>query len=74
MFFSLTVSITSATSAAKIWPNTVATAAPVTPSLGKGPMPKISKGSKMMLKMAPDAWEIIEWTVLPVATSSFSKF
>ena len=55
MFFSLTVSMIRATSAAKICPRTVATAAPVTPSLGKGPMPKIKSGSKMILKIAPAA-------------------
>ena len=63
-----------ATRAATICPSTVAVAAPRTPMAGKGPTPNISSGSKMMLKMAPVAWEAMEAKVLPVATSSFSKF
>ena len=49
------------------WPMTVASAAPATSIRGKGPRPKMRMGSKMMLVTAPTAWEIMDWTVRPVA-------
>ena len=39
------------------WPRIVAYAAPAIPSFGKGPIPKISIGSKIILIIAPVAWE-----------------
>lgn len=49
------------------WPSTVARAAPATSIRGKGPMPKMSKGSRMRLITAPMPWMTIGPTVLPVA-------
>ena len=45
-----------ARTAATIWPRTVAAAAPATSMRGKGPRPKMSTGSMMMLMMAPVPW------------------
>ena len=38
------------------WLMTVAMAAPLTPRAGKGPRPKISRGSRMMFSTAPTTW------------------
>ena len=35
------------------WPSTVARAAPATSIRGKGPMPKMSNGSRIMLQTEP---------------------
>ena len=45
--------------AARIWPRTVARAAPATSIRGKPNSPKIRMGSMMMLIMAPTAWVIM---------------
>ena len=56
----------------KIWPITVASAAPVTPISGNGPMPKIISGSRMMLMIAPVRPCIIGMIMLPVDCCTFS--
>ena len=43
----------------RIWPMTVARAAPATSIRGKGPRPKMRMGSRMMLTIAPVAWAIM---------------
>ena len=62
-----------ARTAATIWPNTVAAAAPATPISGKPNRPKIMIGSKMILRMAPVPWVNMVYMVRPVDWSSFSK-
>ena len=52
---------------------TVATAAPLIPSLGMPHNPKIRIGSRIILIIAPVACDIIVYSVLPVAWSSLSK-
>ena len=64
---------TRASTAATICPSTVAAAAPATSIRGKGPRPKMSTGSMMMLMTAPTPWVIMEYMVRPVAWSSRSK-
>ena len=56
----------------QICPNTVAIAAPSTPSRGKKPTPKINSGSKMMLMTAPRHWVSIGKIMLPVDWRIFS--
>ena len=55
------------------WPQTVATAAPNTSRRGKKPIPKMKKGSRMILMTAPVAWVIIVKKVFPVDCSKRSK-
>ena len=49
------------------WAATVATAAPATPHLGKGPTPKMSTGSSTMLAPRPTAMAKKGVRLLPVA-------
>ena len=51
----------------------VASAAPSMPMAGKGPMPKISTGSRMMLATQPISMQTIEVTIRPIAWVIFSK-
>jgi len=53
----------------RIWPMTVATAAPATPIFGQPSRPKIMIGSRMMFVIAPTIWPIIESFVFPVDCS-----
>ena len=62
-----------ATTAATHCPTTVATAAPVAPSLGKPSSPKIMIGSRMIFVMAPQSCEVMLKIVLPVEVSTLSK-
>ena len=68
----LTKSMISTNAMEQNCPNTVAIAAPKTPSLGKKPMPNISRGSKMMLTTAPSIWVSIGKIMLPVDCRIFS--
>ena len=53
-------------------PSTVATAAPVTPISGNGPIPNINTGSMIILVTAPTMLHIIGIFMLPVDWSIFS--
>ena len=64
---------TKAIKAPRICPSTVAHAAPAIPMLGKGPRPKISRGSKTRLKRAPLAWLNMARVGYPLQTRSFSN-
>ena len=54
-------------SAASTWPDTVAKAAPATPSAGAGPRPKIRIGSSTILAAAPAIWANMFRRMLPRA-------
>ena len=54
-------------------PMPVASAAPEIPSMGKGPRPKMSTGSRMMLVMEPHSRAAIVSFMRPTAWNSFSK-
>ena len=45
----------------------VASAAPVTPSLGHGPIPKISKGASTILSSTLSTWNPTAGLMIPVA-------
>ena len=50
----------------KTCPETVAIAAPITPSAGKPISPKIIIGSKIMFVIAPISWDIMGIIILPI--------
>ena len=52
---------------------TVASAAPVTPIFGAPRRPKIRIGSRIILVIAPQSWDVMLKIVLPVEVSSLSK-
>ena len=62
-----------AATAARHWPTTVATAAPITSSRGKPSRPKMRMGSRTMLVTAPRIWVHMDRWVRPVDWSSRSK-
>ncbi len=64
---------TKASAAAVHWLMTVATAAPFIPIAGSPSQPKMSIGSRMMLRTAPQHCVIIDKCVFPVDWSSLSN-
>ena len=57
----------------RAWPMPVARAAPSMPIAGKGPHPKISTGSRMMLATQPDIMQTMVTSIRPVAWKIFSR-
>src|SRR5207253_8343271 len=51
----------------------VARAAPVTPSLGQGPMPKISNGARIILRTTLRTWKPTVGLMMPVARKADPK-